>query len=425
MGSENKHAGDRPRGKWIKRFVVATVVIAVVICVSVLVIPEIISKTSMRDIILQEIVGDPNLKVSSSGASFGLFSPLTIDDLSLKSSDGELSISIARLTAEKSWLSLWLSTPELGTLDIQRPHVDVTIDDDGDEEESDENEVQSFPTFKTVLSQGSLIVREKGVQTPVIDAGQINVTIHTEQRNSSSVLIAEPITLAKNQVLTEAVCNEGLQFVAPVLSDEVSVEGQYSFELTKIQLTKGHGAPESESEASQIEGVVTLHRVTLGFRNEVTRRLIMVAAELMEIGEVPDRIQIAENAEIKFHLSHGGVVHEGMAMILPSFTPGFSVRTAGSVAIDETLDLNISFQIPLAALSDSPLARELAESPLQLQVTGTIDQPVVVVPPKQAWRSLPKGRLLSPGSSSDEKELATRIINVLDDLPSSVLEAQP
>lgn len=84
----------------------------------------------------------------------------------------------------------------------------------------------------------------------------------------------------------------------PGLSDEVSVEGEYSLELTKIRLSLDSQEPDTSSGPTQIQGVVTLHQVTTGLKNEVTRRLAMVAADLMELGEAPSRILLAENSEL-------------------------------------------------------------------------------------------------------------------------------
>ena len=64
-----------------------------------------------------------------------------------------------------------------------------------------------------------------------------------------------------------------------------------------------------------------------------SRRLVMAAAELMELGEVPETIRLAENAELKFSFARGRVRHSGMVLFLPDDLPGLSISTSGSVSV--------------------------------------------------------------------------------------------
>ncbi|TWU28875.1 hypothetical protein [Novipirellula artificiosorum] len=100
------------------------------------------------------------------------------------------------------------------------------------------------------------------------------------------MLVVDPIKVVQHEVLTSKQCDEGLQLVMPDLSDEVSQEGEYSLESTQIRLPLDSRKWTIDSDATQIEDIVTLHQVTTGPKNEVTQRLAMVAAELMELGRV-------------------------------------------------------------------------------------------------------------------------------------------
>ena len=142
----------------------------------------------------------------------------------------------------------------------------------------------------------------------------------------------------------------------------------------------------------------------------------MLTADLMGLGDVPDRIRLTENAELAFHLKQGRIHHAGLAFVFPEDLSEFSIQMAGSVGLDESIDLQILVQIPLSALNDSPLARQLSQTPMELRITGTIDQPKVGLPANQEWVSRISGRLLSDDLSASEQKLADKIIDLLGDL---------
>jgi hypothetical protein len=368
--------------------------------------------------VLKTLIGDPSLRVTTGSVSLGWFSPLLIEDLRIRNPDGTVDIAARRLRAESSWFAMWLFAPELGPIEVQELQVEVVLGEDAQAEDASgrASELTSLPTFSVNLTDASLVVRESPEAEPVLDAQQIDVKLRTEQRPGGSVLIVDPIVLAKNEDLTQEACDHGIQLVAPELVDEVELEGSFSLELTKMQLALGSAETAADSDVSTIEGVVTLHHAAATLKNDVTRRLVLAAAELMELGEVPESIRLAENAELKFSFASGRVSHSGMVLLLPDDIPGLSIRTSGSVGMDESLDLAVELTIPLGLFNKTQLAVQLASTPLETRVTGTIDRPRLRIPDDQEWLSLIHKQLAPPDVAQADKELADKVLSLLADL---------
>jgi hypothetical protein len=97
---------------------------------------------------------------------------------------------------------------------------------------------------------------------------------------------------------------------------------------------------------------------------------------------------------------------------------GFQL-VAPELSDEVSLEGEYSFfmQIPISAASDSALAQELSKTPIELRVTGTIDEPKLSVNGDQPWVSLIKERQSSPQASAGEKALADGLMKALDDFP--------
>ena len=73
------------------------------------------------------------------------------------------------------------------------------------------------------------------------------------------------------------------------------------------------------------------------------------------------------------------VWHDGVEFGLPRVSKDLVVRTSGSVAFDETIDMTIDLPMPLHLISDGPLARALTDKALSLRTTGTLKDPKIAI----------------------------------------------
>lgn len=131
---------------------------------------------------------------------------------------------------------------------------------------------------------------------------------------------------------------------------------------------------EPERRAS-ISGELVLHDLAAEFTNDLTRRMILVMAELLEIEDVPDQIRLLEDAAVSFTLENERVQHEATAALLPNMIPWIMVSTAGDVGLDESLNVRLAVQVPFDADHPTPLAEELSQIPIEARVTGNAENP--------------------------------------------------
>ena len=101
--------------------------VIVVLTLVVLVSPYVLSATSYRDQILNKILDDPDLTLTSESASFGWLSNLSIDQLEIKNASEQIQISIEQLQADRSWLSLWAGSPHLGRIKLENPLITIDL----------------------------------------------------------------------------------------------------------------------------------------------------------------------------------------------------------------------------------------------------------------------------------------------------------
>ena len=133
--------------------------------------------------------------------AFGWFSPLTIDDFTLNSVNGDVNISVQRIRTQKSWLRLWLSSPNIGNIELESPRIEVMVDEEDSQEEiestDDAGGSRRWPTISATITDGALLVREKQRERPVINVDQVDIALHIEQQPSGSMLVVDPIALQR------------------------------------------------------------------------------------------------------------------------------------------------------------------------------------------------------------------------------------
>ena len=384
--------------------------LAVLFVIGVACLPHVIARTSLRDKILSALIGDSDLAVSSNGASFGWLSPLTIEQFELRSSQGDVAISIASIEAGRSWFSLWVGQEELGTILVTSPRVELVVEGASS---SESPQLEGLPELTAVIRDGSLTVRESKQSEPVIDASEIDLTLHLTKKSGAPFAVVDAITLAEHEPLSTEACAHGLQLVAPVLVDEIKLSGEYTLEILKARLPLDGKEPERRAV---VEGELKLHHVNAEFTNEVTQRVILVMTELMKIDDVPETIRLIDDATITFVFEDERVHHEASAEVLPNLISGLSVTTKGDVGLDERLDVTVSIVIPFDSDNETRLAKDLSRTPIDIMVRGTAESPLLEIPDDQPFIMELHDRIREAETTPDEKRLGQNILNAIAEL---------
>jgi hypothetical protein len=392
------------------------IVVLLLLAALVWFLPKIIAKTSLRDRVLNSMIDDPHWVVSSKSATFGWFSGVVVEDLEIKSTDQTTQLQIPRLSAEKSWLALWLAEDDMGAFEIEHAVLNVVVAEEettaNGEPASADQPVELLPILTAVIKQAHVVVSKENEKEPVIDLDGIDLTVHLERDDAGSHLKLEPIKIFDDQELDRETCNQGLQLVWPVVAEELNIRGKMSADITNLRVPLSVSRDEF-AKYLVIEGNVQIHEVNAQIKDSITQRLAKVFAKMVGIKDVPDEWRLAKDAEIRFRVRDGRVVHESVTMLLPDVSADFGFHSAGSVSLDEDVELLVSAKLPATFLGDGPLAKKLSQTPIELRVFGKIGDSTIGLPADPKWVFEINDLLLAEDLSEDDKTLRDRIIGLI------------
>ena len=355
------------------------------IVVVVATFPWILAKTTLRDKMLNAIVNSDDIEIRSTDASFGYLAPLSLSGLQIQSKDKSTNIDVKEISAEHSWLGLLLARPELGTFRFDSPKVDVLIKNPisaGESETAEPEEAKpranniELPTLAAEIIDAGVTVRTPDAANPAIDIQGVDVTLRVEQNEETPVLRIDPATIFDHDAITPELCGQGLQLVAPLLADEVAAQGEFSLRLNQFEVPVSE---QSDPSAIHIEGELELHSASVSLKNTLANNVLGVVAQV--IGKaIPDRMTVAKGVVVEFEVVDGRVHHRGLALLLPSGDSSIEIVSNGSVGIDESLDLQVSVQLPEGLLGNNALSQSLSGKPMVVAIGGTLKEPEIKMP---------------------------------------------
>ncbi|NLE40043.1 MAG: DUF748 domain-containing protein [Pirellulaceae bacterium] len=155
-------------------------------------------------------------------------------------------------------------------------------------------------------------------------------------------------------------CAQGLQYIAPVLAGVAAAEGRFSIHLTQCRIRFDDPA------RSELVGRFTVHSVEIG-PGSLVRELAVVLNRATAA-------KLKKEAVIPFRLTNGRVHHTGLELEFPEIT----IRTEGSVGLDQTMELTAEMPIPPKWLAGQRLLNTaLANQTLRVPIGGTLTKPKI------------------------------------------------
>ena len=197
--------------------------------------PWIIAETGLRDRLINTIMGTPNLTASTEAASLGWLSPLAIENVVIDGKLGRFTMEVESITAERSWPCLLATSPDLGTIAIEKPHVEVKLPLG----ERGTPSMLLTPSFTADANNAALTVRVEEVDEPIIDVDGIDMTLHVEEVGDHHMLTMAPAEIITKREVTPEICSRLLQLINPSLNDATHVEGEYSLTVDKLRIPIG------------------------------------------------------------------------------------------------------------------------------------------------------------------------------------------
>ncbi|MBN1591070.1 MAG: DUF748 domain-containing protein [Pirellulales bacterium] len=193
-----------------------------------------------------------------------------------------------------------------------------------------------------------------------VSEGRVKARPQLRLAPSPTLLEIEPGQLIRRVRINPDMCAQGLQYIAPILAGVATAEGTFSIDLDRCQIRIDDPA------RSELAGRFTVHSIEVG-----------PGALLRELAVVLNRATAAKlqkESVIQFQLVNGRVHHQGLELVFPELT----IRTHGSVGLDQSLSLVAEMPIPpkwLAGqqLLDSALRGQI----LQVPIRGTLKKPQI------------------------------------------------
>ena len=203
--------------------------------------------------------------------------------------------------------------------------------------------------------------------------GRLHLVPKIDFRSASPLATLDPGPLAENIQLTPEICRDWLKYVAPLLADATSAQGRVSIS------TEGVAVPLADPLNGRVRGQVNLQQVTIG-AGPLAKQLIDTiqgVRSLLKPNQAESRdltvwMQL-EQQTVPFAVENRRVYHEGLAMHVSDFT----IRTKGSVGLDQTLAMVAEIPIADDWIGNEPWLQGLKGQSLQIPVGGTVSRPVI------------------------------------------------
>ncbi len=168
-----------------------------------------------------------------------------------------------------------------------------------------------------------------------------------------------PGPLVKQVRIDPAISDSLLKYVAPAFAGATSAEGKFSVSLDRCRI------PADNPERGELQGQLVVHSVQIG-----PGPLIQELATLM--GRVSPA-KLTQESTIPFELRDGRIQHRGMELVFSDFT----IRTSGSVGLDQTLDLTAEMPVPEKWVGNNVLGTAIRGQTIQLPLAGSLYRPAL------------------------------------------------
>jgi len=166
-----------------------------------------------------------------------------------------------------------------------------------------------------------------------------------------------PGPVVKQVQITPAMCASALKYIAPVLADVSTAEGNFSIDLD------GCRVPLDDPAKGELAGRFTIHSVQVG-PGPLVRELAILLGRAAPAN-------LRRESVVPFRMVGGRVYHQGLELIFPDLT----IRTYGSVGLDQTLAVMAEMPVPPKWLGNNVLGSALRDQTIRLPIGGTLSKP--------------------------------------------------
>lgn len=376
--TEDQQAVSRSHGR--KLVVRLAALIAAGLVLMIVGLPTIVATTGLHNVVLDRAAEGRQLSVSADSATLAWFAPVSLRIADVGRDDKSWEVSTETFSTDRMLLELLLAPSDIGTINLDRPTVVLQPIDSPqtDEEDDTANTKTLYPPLRAVVRDGAVELRTAENTEPVIAVDGISFVGRTEVANEMSMLIVEPVRLFDRRELTPKLCDQGLQLIAPFLSEAAMVTGQLTVELDEFQIPIGTVTPEERIQMTRIGGRMMLHRVETGLKNPLLAEIASVLATMS--GGNFASVRASEETHVNFRVENGRVHHEGLTLLVPELASGLTIQTSGWVDLDENIDVRILVNLSALTTSRIEMLTSIMQTPLEIRMVGTLKKPRIRLP---------------------------------------------
>jgi hypothetical protein len=375
-------------GRWFAAASIAAIV-------ALLLLPRVVGTQWVYGPLLKRLEAR-GLRLQIDDARLSWFRSIKFNGIELFDPQQQTLASFESVETDRSLLGLLWSGGDFGGLNLNGVKINLTLLEQGTNlqqtlegiagkgvagQAGAADEKKSFPKMDLDVRIHDLIVevRRGHEDQPLFRSSDATIVAHYQALDGAAVLELEPATLLEHVRLEPELMGYGLGLVLPVLAKATALDGSVSLQLQTFRL------PLEEPKRGAVAGTLMIESLEASIQEPLVRELVGDLAMLLK-RNLPTRVRFIQQSAIDFAMEDGRMHHDQLAFGLPELDSNLVVRTAGSVGLDRTLDLQVAIPIPLERLARRDSVKLLGTPSITIPVRGTLDEP------KADWSSS-KGEL--------------------------------
>ena len=206
-----------------------------------------------------------------------------------------------------------------------------------------------------------------------VSQGTLRWNLDGDVAGNPIVIVQSPEKVIENVAITRQMCQGWLKYVAPILADVASVQGNLSLKIDEASIVP------TDLKRQTIKGQLQVHGANVG-PGPLADQLLGLVQQVRALrkgagatdggGQQTTWLQLPEQ-QIGFDVQQGRVAHKNMQIQAGDVV----INTSGSVGIDGQLELIAAVPILKDWVDKTPLLQSLAGQQIQIPVRGTIQRP--------------------------------------------------
>jgi len=212
---------------------------------------------------------------------------------------------------------------------------------------------------KVEAELGRGIVRLIPTEIPIGQGGKLRLGPEGRLGPGAVEVVHAPAKVIEQVEITPEMCQQWLGYVAPLLAGVAETRGRFSVDIDALRV------PVMAPKQGDVAGRLTIHDVEIG-----PGPLVQELAVLLGGGS---SAKLSKESVVPFRMVQGRIYHQNLELVFPDVT----IRTQGSVGIDETIALLVEMPVPPRWIGNNPNLQGFKDQIIRLPIGGTLNRPQI------------------------------------------------